>query len=260
MQNTTFSTLFVGQNFINLKEVDSTNNFLKKMASNSEPLLEGTVIMAENQYAGRGQQANVWHTEPGKNISLSIYLCPTFLPLNKHFYLNMAVSLAVSDTLSHFLPDDVKVKWPNDVYFKSKKIGGILIENLLTGMSIKHSIIGIGLNINQQSFNEAIREKATSVIQILQKEVDLAAIIDKLFVFIEKYYLLLKTQRYDVLKEMYLAKLYHFQKKAFYNQNGRIFEAILIGIEESGKLVLETDIGTEAFDFKEIEFIHTNNR
>ena len=85
------------------------------MVSNSEPVAEGTVIMAENQFAGRGQQESIWQTQPGKNISASIYLKPSFLPLEKNFYLNIAVSLAVSEALAFFMPNGVKVKWPNDI-------------------------------------------------------------------------------------------------------------------------------------------------
>jgi len=97
LQNNIFSGLFVGQNFIRIKQVDSTNNFLKELASNSKPLIEGTVIMAENQYAGRGQQQNGWHAEPGKNLTFSILLKPTFLPVADQFDLVRAVSLGVFD-------------------------------------------------------------------------------------------------------------------------------------------------------------------
>lgn len=193
MQNNTFSTLFVGQNLIKLKEVDSTNNYLKELLSKSEPLPEGTAIMADNQFAGRGQQNSVWQTEVGKNISASIYLKPSGLALNKQFYLNMAVSLAVSEALSHFIPQGIKIKWPNDMYYLNKKLGGILIENTLTGSSIKSSVIGIGLNINQEDFAEDISHKATSVFRILHREVQLEVIMEKLFVFMEKYYLILKS-------------------------------------------------------------------
>jgi BirA family biotin operon repressor/biotin-[acetyl-CoA-carboxylase] ligase len=257
LQNNTFSTLFVGQNFIKLKEVDSTNNFLKNMVSKSEPLAEGTVIMADHQFAGRGQQESVWTTEPGKNISTSIYLRPTFLPLNKQFYLNMAVSLAVCEALSTVIQNGIKLKWPNDIYYNSKKLGGILIENTLTGLSLKSSVIGIGLNINQQNFSEEISQKATSVIQILHKETLLRDILEKIFVFMEKYYLILKSGKYNILQKDYLERLYNFNILAPYKQNGEIFEGLITGVEENGRLIMETNIGIQSFNFKEIEFIHT---
>ena len=258
MQNNTFSTLFVGQNLIKLKEVDSTNNYLKKMVSNSDPLPEGTVIMADHQFAGRGQQEQVWQTEPGKNISTSIYLKPTFLPLEKHFYLNISVSLAVADALSSFLPDPVQVKWPNDIYYNKKKLGGILIENTLTGSTIKSAIIGIGLNINQAEFPEELNRKAISVFQILHEEVKLDCIMEKILVFMEKYYLTLKSKRYDFLQNEYLKRLLNYNIKSGYRQNGRIFEGTIIGVEANGLLKLEVEGELKRFNFKEIEYIHTN--
>ncbi|ARS41996.1 biotin--[acetyl-CoA-carboxylase] ligase [Sphingobacteriaceae bacterium GW460-11-11-14-LB5] len=257
MQNNTFSTLFVGQNLIKLKEVDSTNNFLKDLVSKSEPLAEGTVIMADNQFAGRGQQESVWQTQAGKNISTSIYLKPSFLPLDKQFYLNIAVSLAVSDALSFFIPDGIKVKWPNDMYYQNKKLGGILIENTLTGSSIKSSVIGIGLNINQSEFSDNISHRATSVIQILQRDVPLMDIMDKIFIFMEKYYLILRAGKYGILQKDYLSKLYNFNIPALYMQNGAFFEGTIKGVEDGGRLTVDTKHGLKAFNFKEIEFTHT---
>jgi BirA family biotin operon repressor/biotin-[acetyl-CoA-carboxylase] ligase len=93
LQNNIFSGLFVGQNYITIKDVDSTNNFLKELASNSKPLIEGTVIMAENQYAGRGQHQNGWHAEPGKNLTFSLLLKPGFVSLADQFDLTRAISL-----------------------------------------------------------------------------------------------------------------------------------------------------------------------
>ena len=258
MQNNTFSTLFVGQNFIKLKEVDSTNNYLKKLTSNSEPLPEGTVIMADHQFAGRGQQESVWQTEPGKNISASIYLKPSFLPLKKQFYLNMAVSLAVSEALSDFLPHPVMVKWPNDIYYNKKKLGGILIENTLTGSTIKSAVIGIGLNINQQNFTGHLGAKATSLFQILHKEADLEFVMTKIFVYMEKYYLNLKSGKYEFLHQQYLKCLLNYNLSAGYRQNGRVFEGIIRGVEDNGLLNMEIDGNLFTFNFKEIEYIHTN--
>ncbi|TCD29699.1 biotin--[acetyl-CoA-carboxylase] ligase [Pedobacter psychrodurus] len=257
MQNNTFSTLFVGQNLIKLKEVDSTNNFLKDLVSKSEPLAEGTVIMADNQFAGRGQQESVWQTQAGKNISTSIYLKPSFLPLNKQFYLNIAVSLAVSDALSCFVPEGIKIKWPNDMYYQNKKLGGILIENTLTGNSIKSSVIGIGLNINQSEFSDNINQRATSVIQILQRDVPLMDIMDKIFIFMEKYYLILRAGKYSILQNDYLSRLYNFNILGLYMQNGEIFEGTIKGVEDGGRLTVDTKNGLKVFNFKEIEFTHT---
>ena len=154
MQNNIISGLFVGQNFVTLKEVDSTNNFLKNLASNSKPVIEGTVIMAENQYAGRGQQQNGWFAQPGKNLTFSILFKPHFLAVADQFDLVRAVSLGVFDTFEPLLGAGLKIKWPNDIYHGDQKLGGMLIENMIQGGQIKNSIVVIGLNINQQNFPE----------------------------------------------------------------------------------------------------------
>lgn len=254
MQNNTFSTLFVGQNFIKLNEVDSTNNFLKNLASKSEPLPEGTVIMADNQFAGRGQQENVWESENGRNLSISFYFRPTFLPLNKQFYLNMAISLAVAEAMSQFSPEPVQIKWPNDIYYNHKKIGGILIENTLTGTTIKSSVVGIGLNINQLKFSSNIDEKTISLIQIVNTTTDLLYVLSKICVFMEQFYLMLKAGNYKVLQNYYLNRLYKYQIPSLFKKDGLVFEGTITKVEDDGKLVLETNEGFSSYAFKEIQF------
>ena len=148
MQNNTFSGLFVGQNLITLNEVDSTNTFLKDALSKSTPLLDGTVIMAEKQFAGRGQVENSWQSEAGKNLTFSILLNPSFLAVDRQFELNKAISIALNDVLIKYIPASAFIKWPNDLYINDKKLGGILIEG---GQKIIGEpfwmIIGIGLNL-----------------------------------------------------------------------------------------------------------------
>src|SRR6476659_5800909 len=149
LQNNIFLALFVGQSLVKLHEVDSTNDYLKNLLSNSKPLIEGTVIMAEYQTAGRGQKGNVWKSEKGANLTFSILLRPSFFNVNQQFQFNKAVSLGISDVLIEILGKEAKIKWPNDVYFNNQKLGGILIENTIKGNFLKESIVGIGLNANK---------------------------------------------------------------------------------------------------------------
>ncbi|HZX59878.1 MAG TPA: biotin--[acetyl-CoA-carboxylase] ligase, partial [Mucilaginibacter sp.] len=120
--------------------------------SNSKPLPDGTVIMADDQHAGRGQQNNRWHSEPGKNLTFSLLLRPSFLSVTRQFDLTRAVSMGIIEALRPFLGEKLKIKWPNDIYYEDRKMGGILIENTLQSNQIKNSVIGIGLNINQEAF------------------------------------------------------------------------------------------------------------
>jgi BirA family biotin operon repressor/biotin-[acetyl-CoA-carboxylase] ligase len=254
LQNNTFSTLFVGQNLIKLLAVDSTNSFLKRMLSNSEPLPEGTVIMAENQYSGRGQVESTWHAEPGKNLTFSILLKPSFLPVHQQFILNMAISTAIQRALGKIIGAGLTIKWPNDIYYYDQKIGGILIENILSGSSIKACIVGIGINVNQEVFEEHLNGRAGSIYQILHKNVNLIWLLAEICSHIEASYLKLKGGNHWNLREDYLKFLYRFNVKANYRQNGEIFEGRIVGVSDQGYLSVETESGIKMYNFKEIEF------
>lgn len=254
MQNNTFSTLFVGQNLIKLLAVDSTNSFLKRMVSNSEPLPEGTVIMAENQYSGRGQVESIWHAEPGKNLTFSILLNPSFLPVQEQFTLNMAISVGIQRALKNTVGEGLTIKWPNDIYYQDKKIGGMLIENILSGSRIKACIVGIGINVNQEVFDAHLNGRAGSIYQILHKRVNLISLLAEICSHIEASYLKLKAGSYSTLREEYLNFLYRFNVKANYRQNGEIFEGRIVGVSDQGFISLETEKGLMTYNFKEIEF------
>ncbi len=255
MQNNIFSGLFVGQNLLTLKEVDSTNSFLKSLLTNSKPLPEGTVIMAEHQYAGRGQQQNKWHSQPGKNLTFSILLKPTFLSAVNQFDLTRAISLGVFDTLRTLLGDNLKVKWPNDIYYNDSKLGGMLIENVVQGSSINNSIIGIGLNVNQYDFPDSLLN-ATSVKQILHKDYDLRLLLSEICSNIEAYYLHLKAGKIDFIRNCYLNSLYWFNEPRPFKAGGEAFEGIIEGVADNGLLQIKKDGATTGYDLKEIEFLN----
>ena len=258
LQNNTFSTLFVGQNFIKLSAVDSTNNFLKNLLSKSEPLPEGTVIMADDQFAGRGMQENQWKAEPGKNLTISILLKPTFLDLNKQFLLNMAISIAIHNALKAFLPTGLAIKWPNDIYFNDLKLGGVLIENTIIGNRIKNTVVGIGINVNQELFSPELKNKATSLYQILQENVNLEMLLADLCTQIEVLYLQLKAKKETILRKDYVDKLYKINIASHYRQNGEVFEGIIVGDSDSGLLNIFKNGLLTKYNFKEIEFINNN--
>jgi BirA family biotin operon repressor/biotin-[acetyl-CoA-carboxylase] ligase len=256
LQNNTFSTLFVGQNLIKLSAVDSTNNFLKELLTNSEPLPEGTVIMADHQFAGRGQRDNKWITEPGLNFTASFLLKPSFLEPIKQFSLNMAVSLAIKDCLNLYIKEGISIKWPNDIYYLHQKIGGVLIENVIFGQQLKASIIGIGINVNQLEFDPTISDRVISMKKILHQNVNLNQLLAELCSQIEKYYLLLKADKQDFLLKNYLKHLYKYNTSSKYRQNGEVFEGKIIGVTSLGLLQIMRNDGVVDYNFKEIEFIN----
>lgn len=253
MQFTTNSALFIGQNLVALSEVDSTNNYLKNLLTNSTPPPEGTVIMAENQYSGRGQVQNKWFAEPGKNLTVSFLLCPTFVKAVDQFDLNRAVSLGVADFASHFLGSKVSIKWPNDIYWEDNKLGGILIENFLSGSHLKQSVVGIGLNINQSHFPEAT--KATSFKLIKNEEYLLQNCLNALCVYLEARYLQLKNNAMEKINKDYLYRLYRLNVRDLYRANGEVFYGEIVGVSQCGQLQVDINNEVKSFSFKEIEFI-----
>jgi BirA family biotin operon repressor/biotin-[acetyl-CoA-carboxylase] ligase len=256
LQNNIISGLFVGQNLIILKEVDSTNNFLKNTLSNSKPLPEGTVIMAESQFAGRGQQQNRWHSDAGKNLTFSILLKPSFLAISDQFDLTRAISLGVFDALYPLLGKGLKIKWPNDIYYNDMKLGGMLIENTIQGSLIKYSIIGIGLNVNQDNFPESV-PNAASIKQILQRDYDLRHILSDICSHIEAWYLKLKAGQVDVVRKEYLSRLYWLGENKRFRTEAGDFDGSVKNVLNNGVLVVKNSFETDLmFNFKEIEFLN----
>lgn len=230
------------------------------MLSNSEPLPEGTVIMAENQYEGRGQQENRWYAEPGKNLTFSLLLRPVFLAVGEQFRLNMAISVALHSTLKVYTGEGLTVKWPNDVYFEDKKIGGMLIENSIAGNSIKSCIVGIGINVNQQHFEGGVLDRAGSIHQILHRDVNLIELLAQICSQIEAAYLKLRAGSFADLRETYLKHLYQYEVKASYRHKGGIIEGEIVDVSDTGLLSMHTNAGIMTYNFKEIEFIKSQKK
>jgi BirA family biotin operon repressor/biotin-[acetyl-CoA-carboxylase] ligase len=255
LQNNIFSGLFVGQNLITIKQIDSTNNFLKESLSNSKPFVEGTVIMAESQYAGRGQQQNRWHSEDGKNLTFSVLLKPAFLPLAQQFDLTRAISLGIINALTPLLGDQLKIKWPNDIYYADGKLGGILIENLVQGGQIKNSVVGIGLNINQEVFPLDV-PNAVSLRQILRRDYDLKILLSDICKNIEVSYLNLKAGKFDLVRKSYLERLYWLNERKMFKAKGLAFEGTIENVKDNGLLMLNNGSGASEYNQKEIEFLN----
>ncbi len=254
MQNNTFLTLFVGQNLVKLSQINSTNDYLKKELSNTTPLAEGTVIMADHQFAGRGQRSTIWESEKGKNLTISILFRPSFLDINQQFYLNKAISLGINDCLGTIIGEDCKIKWPNDIYYRNQKLGGVLIESSSYGVYLKTSVVGIGINVNQQSFADGV-ERATSLAKILHQDYGLNDLLEQLCRSIEKRYLQLKNGGFLCLDEDYLTKLYRLNEVHQYLIGDTIVEGFIKGVSEQGYLLLQTHDDIKSLDLKQVTFV-----
>lgn len=251
MQKIAPNTLFTGKQVIYLPQCDSTNRFAQNLINKNEAT-EGTVVITDHQTHGQGQRGNTWEAEPGKNITLSLILKPNFLAIQHQFNLNICIALAVLDLALLYLPPNLKLKWPNDLYYANKKVGGILIQNSLTGQIIQHAVVGIGLNINQVLFSVPT---ATSFAQVAGKPFNLNLLTQKLLEFIEVRYLQLKQGKVAKLRFEYLQNLYRYQEPHIFRINGDLTEGTIIGVDEAGQLCLQIGQKIKYFNFKEIAFV-----
>jgi BirA family transcriptional regulator, biotin operon repressor / biotin---[acetyl-CoA-carboxylase] ligase len=254
MPDKPLETLFTGRHHIRLEELESTNTFALELVRTGQAA-EGTVISAKSQTAGRGQRGNTWHSAPGENLTISIVLRPGFLAPALQFDLTRAVALALAELVQTCCPNtEVKVKWPNDIYIGSRKVAGILIENILGSSRFIAAVVGIGLNVNQHSFGE-LSSKATSLKLASGNDFEPDILLQQLCSALENYYLMLRAGKQNELRKMYHEKLYLRGEIAKYSSNGQHFKATITGTTPEGLLLLTTETGEEKqFVFKEIVF------
>ena len=257
MQNNTFSGHSLRQTLIVLDEITSTNDYLKSQLSNFKPLQEWSAIMAKNQTHGRGQRQNSWTSEPNANITFSFLIFPKHLALQEHFTLNMLISLGILDWLKS-INVQASIKWPNDILIGNKKIAGILIENTSNSKEIKQSIIGIGVNVNQKIFSQELLNSASSILNETGYSIDNLeeGCLNLLSCIYSRYenHKNKKLNKSNLLKE-YNENLFRKDIPGLYSSNDLTFEAILMRVDENGKLYLLKDNEEITYYFKEVVFI-----
>lgn len=214
----------------------STNDYLKSICSTTENTPEGTVIWALEQTAGRGQHQNQWRSETGKNLTLSILLKPASLKAIEAFRLSKTIAVAVLDTVHHFIQKKVSIKWPNDIYVDQSKIAGILIENSIQGELVKQSIIGIGLNVNQESFLS--ENLPTSILNCSGQEFPLQEVTNHLLAKISKRYLELQLGNFKTVDSNYFQHLYKVHETHVFFIDGKKETCTIKGIHADGTIEL----------------------
>ncbi len=220
--------------------------------SRPEPFV---LLTADRQTAGRGQRGTTWEAEAGKNLLLSFRLHPHNFPANGQFVLSQAVALAACKALAKYAKADVSIKWPNDIYYKDKKLAGMLVEHDICGQSVATTVVGIGFNVNQETFlGDA--PNPVSLRRILGKEVDRAALLRN---FLKEFSLLAAPSFYcfqRVVSPEYAKRLYRRAGYYPYRDAEGEFMAELCGVEPDGRLVLRDTEGRERrYAFKEVEFV-----
>ncbi len=213
------------------------------------------LVQTECQTEGRGQRGTKWHSELGKNLLFSMFVQLPSFPIDKQFQLNQAVSLGLLRVLKKHIPC-VQIKWPNDILADAKKIAGILIENTVSNNKIKHSIVGIGLNVNQMKFPEEI-PNASSLKLLSKRDFDLDALLQEIRISIKEYVLRLENNRYNSITADYLKNLYLYNKAStFKDKENKIFSGKIVGLTLGGRLQIKIQNAELVdFGFKEIEFL-----
>ena len=226
-----------------------------------EKYREGDVVWAEFQTAGRGQRGHVWHSKRGENLTFSVVLEPTFLPITEQFSVSEVVALSLVDMLAEY-GIEARIKWTNDIYVGDKKLVGILIEHSLAPTTLRRTIIGIGININQTEFDASL-PNPVSMAQLLGRELDAEEVLHRFLKYLQRNYATLremqnaKCKMQNVLHERYNSLLYRLNEYHTYAlPSGERFRAKILGTAPNGALRLEDEKGTiKDYLFKEVEFV-----
>jgi len=247
-------------NIIEIDSVDSTNSYAIEL-ERSNVIHEGDVVLANYQKGGKGQGDNSWESEYGSNLTFSLVLKPAFISPSNQFVLTQIVSLAIAEVVSSKLSNIdsavVKVKWPNDIYVNEKKISGILFQNFISGNKIEKSIVGIGMNINQNEFVSNAKNPV-SLIHHIGVESSRDEILDDLLSRINYRYEELKSDfDFQDLKTEYMENLYRAGEWSNFSDKGGSFTGKIIDIDEYGQLEIITKSGiVRVYSFKEVEFVN----
>lgn len=240
----------IGSNFTELLSVDSTNNYA--MGRVHEGLAQhGDVVLAHNQTQGKGQRHKTWVSQDGANLTMSAVLHPAQQPLSHAFYLSMAMAVAVRHFFAQYASFETKIKWPNDLYWRDRKAGGLLIENVIQGSQWRYAIVGIGININQTAFEGL--PNPVSLKQITGEDFSIVDLGKELCLFLQKGF---EMFLHDVegVHAAYHQHLYKMGEEVKLKQGGRTFTATIKGVTPFGRLITHHTT-EEFFDIGDVEFV-----
>ncbi len=243
----------IGKVLIEFSELPSTHVYASELVSAKSKPVHGTVISAAFQQQGRGQIGSKWHSSANSNILCSIIIFPKDLGVEQLFYQNIVVCLSVLNTLQPFVNLPIKIKWPNDIYIENKKLGGILVQNQLSGMRCSSSIWSMGLNINEEHFPSEL-PNPTSLFLISQKKHDLNLIFNNLLKNLELNFYRLENKDFKKLKNDFHQNLLGLNEKMSFLIQDKKVEGIIRNVDESGRLCLEIEQNLHFFNNKEISY------
>lgn len=217
--------------------------------------VEGDIILAQRQTAGRGQRGHTWESREGENLTFSLLLEPLFLPPSEQFLISECVALGVCDALLHY-GIEAQIKWTNDIYIGDRKLAGILIEHKLQGSALARTVAGIGLNVNQKAFSDDL-PNPISMAQATGREFDREEVLQTVATSLMARYEQLREGGAKELQADYHQRLYRLgQEHCYALPDGSRFRGIIRGVEPTGALRIENERGELlSFLFKEVEFV-----
>lgn len=241
----------IGIPFIELPTVESTNNYAMGLVREAMAQ-HGTAVFAHEQTKGKGQRNRQWISNKNQNIAISLLLEPNHLNQPSLFQLSKTIAIAVNKFFHHYSSGEVRIKWPNDIYWRDRKAAGILIENVWQGNEWKFAVAGIGVNINQDDFEE-LNSKAVSLKQITGKEHQPLLLAQMLCDFVSTELEILLNNPLSI-DDSYRQLLYKLDKPVKFRKANRIFEAVIKDVNANGQLVIEHAI-EEKFNVGEVEWV-----
>lgn len=237
----------IGTPFTELTETESTNIYaMDRLQANLAA--HGAAFFAHHQTSGKGQRGNTWQSEPGSQIALSVVVDTSFLSLSNPFPLSVAAALAAHDMYAHYAGDETRIKWPNDIYWRDRKAGGILIENQVRGAVWPKSVIGIGMNINQRQFPPSIGT-AVSLKQITGKNYLPVTLAQELCASLERRYNELQAGGFTKMLTEYNEQLYRKGKATRLKKGSTSFHCVVEEVNANGELLVS---GGHHFRFGEV--------
>ena len=259
----------IGKPFIELQSIDSTNKYAMGLVQGNQlpegqyEAQHGMSIFTQEQTAGKGQRGKNWVSQKGANIALSILLNPYPLRIQDQFKLSVCVAASIYEFFSNYAGEETKIKWPNDLYWRDRKAGGVLIENVIrtseSGDKIgksqvwKWAVVGIGININQTIFPDDL-PNPVSLKQITGKNFDTLGMAKEICSVLEKNYQLLLAGKFEHLFGDYQIHLYKKDKKVKLKKDNRVFETTIKGVSATGQLITQHSI-EERFEFGDVEWM-----
>jgi BirA family transcriptional regulator, biotin operon repressor / biotin---[acetyl-CoA-carboxylase] ligase len=232
--------------------IDSTNNYAMAKV-HAAMAKHGNAYFAHHQTKGRGQRGKTWHTGESKNIAISIIIKPHRLRAANQFYLSASIALGVFDFFYKYAGYETKIKWPNDIYWRDRKAGGVLIENVFRDKDWQWAIAGVGININQARFLKELKNPV-SLKQITGKEFDTETLARELHKAIMKRVDYLETSSYKKVLQEYNQHLYKLNKEIKLKKANIVFTTVVKGVSSHGELLAEDNIERH-FAFGEVEWI-----